>query len=83
MRAVARVGRPGAPQPESGARALGCVQMRLMDLERAKAGLLAMTRTLAVEWAPHAIRVNAVAPGHVMTPMVEAGMMRPSTVVML
>lgn len=29
----------------------------------AKAGVLAMTRTLAVEWAPHRIRVNAVAPG--------------------
>lgn len=29
----------------------------------AKAGLLAMTRTLAVEWAPHGIRVNAICPG--------------------
>jgi len=29
----------------------------------AKAGVLAMTRTLAVEWARHAIRVVAVAPG--------------------
>jgi NAD(P)-dependent dehydrogenase (short-subunit alcohol dehydrogenase family) len=29
----------------------------------AKAGLLAMTRTLAVEWAPHRIRVNAICPG--------------------
>lgn len=29
----------------------------------AKAGVLAMTRTLAVEWAPHRIRVNAIAPG--------------------
>jgi NAD(P)-dependent dehydrogenase (short-subunit alcohol dehydrogenase family) len=29
----------------------------------AKAGVLAMTRTLAVEWARHGIRVNAVAPG--------------------
>ena len=29
----------------------------------AKAGLLAMTRTLAVEWAPHAIRVNCICPG--------------------
>jgi NAD(P)-dependent dehydrogenase (short-subunit alcohol dehydrogenase family) len=29
----------------------------------AKAGLLAMTRTLAVEWAPHGIRVNCIAPG--------------------
>ena len=29
----------------------------------AKAGVLSMTQTLAVEWAPHRIRVNAVAPG--------------------
>lgn len=31
----------------------------------AKAGVLAMTRTLAVEWAPYRIRVNAIAPGPV------------------
>ena len=29
----------------------------------AKAGVMAMTQTLAVEWAHHGIRVNAVAPG--------------------
>jgi NAD(P)-dependent dehydrogenase (short-subunit alcohol dehydrogenase family) len=29
----------------------------------AKAGLLAMTRTLAVEWAPYRIRVNTITPG--------------------
>lgn len=31
----------------------------------AKAGVLALTRTLAVEWAPHRIRTNAIAPGPV------------------
>jgi NAD(P)-dependent dehydrogenase (short-subunit alcohol dehydrogenase family) len=29
----------------------------------AKAGVMSMTQTLAVEWAPHGIRVNAIAPG--------------------
>ena len=33
----------------------------------AKAGVLALTRTLAVEWAVHKIRINAIAPGPVAT----------------
>jgi NAD(P)-dependent dehydrogenase (short-subunit alcohol dehydrogenase family) len=34
-----------------------------------KAGVLALTRQMAVEWAPHGIRVNAVCPGVIDTPM--------------
>ena len=34
----------------------------------AKAGVMSMTQTLAVEWAQHNIRVNAVAPGPIDTP---------------
>lgn len=34
----------------------------------AKAGVLAMTRSLAVEWGPKGIRLNAIAPGNFPTP---------------
>ncbi|MGH8637321.1 MAG: SDR family NAD(P)-dependent oxidoreductase [Burkholderiales bacterium] len=34
----------------------------------AKAGIIQMTRMLAIEWAAHGIRVNAIAPGTVETP---------------
>ena len=34
----------------------------------AKAGVMSMTQTLAVEWAGHRIRVNAVAPGPIESP---------------
>ncbi len=40
----------------------------------AKAGVLAMTRSLAVEWGPHGIRCNAVAPGSFPTPGASAGL---------
>lgn len=36
-----------------------------------KGGLILLTRQLAVEWAPYGIRVNAVLPGAVDTPMMD------------
>jgi 3-oxoacyl-[acyl-carrier protein] reductase len=40
----------------------------------AKAALLSFVRSAAEEWWPHEIRVNAVSPGAVRTPRIEAGM---------
>jgi glucose 1-dehydrogenase len=41
-----------------------------------KGGLLALTRALAIEFAPDNIRVNAILPGAVDTPMLRAGLGR-------
>ncbi len=40
----------------------------------AKAGLVNLTMSLAVEWASHHIRVNAVAPGFIETPELQMGL---------
>lgn len=41
-----------------------------------KGGLLALTRAMAIEFAPDDIRVNAILPGAVDTPMLHAGLSR-------
>lgn len=38
-----------------------------------KAGIVGLTRVLGVEWAGRGVRVNALLPGPVLTPMVERG----------
>jgi NAD(P)-dependent dehydrogenase (short-subunit alcohol dehydrogenase family) len=37
----------------------------------AKAGIAAMTRSMACEWAPRGLRINAVAPGYVKTELIK------------
>lgn len=45
-----------------------------------KGGVIALTRCLAAEWAPHRIRVNAIAPTHFRTAMADRAMReRPET----
>src|SRR5215475_978726 len=46
---------------------------RLSAYSATKAGLLNLTRQLAVEWAPHGILVNAIAPGWIPTEATEGG----------
>jgi NAD(P)-dependent dehydrogenase (short-subunit alcohol dehydrogenase family) len=45
------------------------VASSLLAYATAKAALIQMTRALALEWARHGIRVNAIAPGYVETEM--------------
>ena len=50
---------------------------RLSAYNATKAGLINLTRQLAIEWAPYGILVNAVAPGWIPTEATEGGMAKP------
>jgi NAD(P)-dependent dehydrogenase (short-subunit alcohol dehydrogenase family) len=44
---------------------------RIFPYAAAKGGVVAMTRQMGLDYAPHGIRVNAICPGTVITPLVE------------
>jgi NAD(P)-dependent dehydrogenase (short-subunit alcohol dehydrogenase family) len=48
------------------------VPMRIAHYHAAKGGVTALVRALAVEWAPRGVRVNALSPGYIRTPLSEA-----------
>lgn len=51
-----------------------------VSYQTTKGAIVNMTRALAVEWAPHGIRVNAVAPTYVRTPFIAPLLARPDLV---
>jgi 3-oxoacyl-[acyl-carrier protein] reductase len=68
---LARSGRGAVVNLASVGSTLGLPQR--LGYSTTKSGVLGMTRTLAAEWGPHGIRVNAVAPGYIETPMMVSG----------
>jgi len=45
-----------------------------------KGGIVAMSKTLAMEWAPHRITVNTVAPTFIITPLNAAALQKPGVI---
>jgi NAD(P)-dependent dehydrogenase (short-subunit alcohol dehydrogenase family) len=55
-----------------------CTSANISSYAASKGGLLALTRAMAIEFAPDNVRVNAILPGAVDTPMLRASMQRGS-----
>ena len=53
----------------SSASAVGDLREPAVQYAASKGAIVSMTRQLAVEWAEHGVRVNAVSPGVIRTPM--------------
>ncbi len=72
-RAVGRrmIAQPGGGAIVNVASILGMVGLAgSVGYQASKGGVVQFTRALAVEWAQHGVRVNAISPGHVETPLV-------------
>ncbi|MEU3773378.1 SDR family NAD(P)-dependent oxidoreductase [Streptomyces sp. NPDC032472] len=67
-RAMIAAGRPGSIVTMASG-AVDAAQPGLLCYSAAKAAVVQLTKTLATEAGPHGIRVNAVAPGWIRTPM--------------
>ncbi|MFI5831727.1 SDR family NAD(P)-dependent oxidoreductase [Streptomyces sp. NPDC051578] len=68
VRAMIAAGRPGSVITMASG-AVDAAQPGLLCYSAAKAAVVQLTKTLATETGPHGIRVNAVAPGWIRTPM--------------
>ncbi|MBT2472375.1 SDR family oxidoreductase [Streptomyces sp. ISL-66] len=67
-RSMIAAGRPGSIVTMASG-AVDAAQSGLLCYSAAKAAVVQLTKTLATEAGPHGIRVNAVAPGWIRTPM--------------
>lgn len=55
-----------------------CTSANISSYAASKGGMLALTRAMAIEFAPDNVRANAILPGAVDTPMLRASMQRGS-----
>jgi NAD(P)-dependent dehydrogenase (short-subunit alcohol dehydrogenase family) len=69
------------PQKSGSIINIGSISARIVNVPQpqaiyntSKAGVIMLTQTMAVEWAPYGIRVNAISPGYMKTEMVLSSM---------